>query len=229
VWVADALGQHSETPPHGSQFSPLDLYLMGVALPEEVEPFQLLRNATVPGLDCQGQPVSAASPPQTCASVEASGQPARVAIDDILAVEGPRQPAASRSARSLSALVIVLDGTPAPFDAAMCREFAGVLAQRFSDFRAATADRLQLEPARAGQGDCDETAWTPPVQPPASGSESGGCSVGGIAARPGSMAFSHRSVRRPAGPGEGSALLLVLLGLAIRASKARRARLESPP
>ena len=215
VWVADELGQHSETPAHGSQFSSLDLYLMGVGLPEEVEPFQLLRDAAVPGRDCRGQPVSAASPPQTCASVEATGQPAPVAIEDILAVEGPRQPPASHTARSLSALVIVLDGSPAPFDAATCREFSAVLAQRFAGFRAATAGRLQLEPALAGQGDCAQTAWTPPAPPPSPGSDSGGCGVS--------------SVRRPVGALAGAAWpLLALLGLAIRASKARKARLQSP-
>jgi len=229
VWVPDDLGQHSETPAHGSQFSPLDLYLMGVGLPEEVQPFQLLRNARVPGLDCRGKPVSAASPPQSCVSLEATGQPSRIAIEDILAVEGPRQPAPSHAARGLSALVIVLDGMPAPFDAATCREFSSVLAQRFADFRAATVGRLQLEPALAGQGDCDETAWTPPAPPPSSSSASGGCSVS-VGARPGSGESSQNSVRRPAGALEGSALpLLALLGLAIRASKARRARLQSPP
>jgi hypothetical protein len=225
VWIADELGQHSETPAHGSRFSPLDLYLMGVGLPAEVEPFQLLRNARVPGLDCRGKPVSAVSPPQTCASVEAMGQPVSIAIEDILAVEGPRQPPASHAVRRLSALVIVLDGTRAPFDAASCHEFAGVLAQRFADFRAATADRLQLEPALAGQGDCDEAAWTPPAPPPSSSSEPGGCSVSAAGAT-----SRRRSVRRPAGTGAVGALtLLVLLVLAIRASKAHRARLQSPP
>lgn len=177
VWVADELGQHSETPPHGSQFSPLDLYLMGVGLPEEVAPFQLLREPEVAGNDCRGQPVSAASPPQTCASVEATGQPATIAIEDVLAVEGPREPPASHAARSLSALVIVLDGTPEPFDAATCREFSAVLGQRFADFRAATADRLQLQPALAGQGDCDETAWAPPAPPPSASRAAGNCQL----------------------------------------------------
>jgi hypothetical protein len=219
VWVADELGQHSETPSHGSQFSPLDLYLMGVGLPEEVEPFQLLRDPQVSGLDCRGQPLSAASPPQTCGSMELKGRPARVAIEDILAVEGPRQPPASHAVRSLNALVIVLDGMPAPFDSATCREFSAVLAQRFADFRAATAGRLQLEPALAGQGDCDETAWMPPAAPPSSSSGAGGCSLHRVGAG---------SVRRPAGVGEGGVgTLLALLGFAIRASKARRARLQS--
>jgi hypothetical protein len=125
--------------------------------------------------------------------------------------------------------VIVLDGMPAPFDAATCREFSAVLAQRFADFRAATAGRLQLQPALAGQGDCDETAWTPPAPPPSSRSESGGCSVS-AGARPGGGTSAQNSVRRPAGALAGNALpLLALLALAIRASKARRARLESPP
>jgi len=163
LWVPDVLGQHSETPPHGSQFSPLDLYLMGVGLPEEVEPFELLRDVTLTGLDCRGQVVSASSPPQTCGSLQAAGEATRISIDDILAVEGPRVPAASHDLQHRSALVIVLEGNASPFDADTCRELAAQLATRFRDFAQATAGRLQLEQALTSGGDCAAAEWSRPA------------------------------------------------------------------
>src|SRR5688572_19494863 len=66
MWVPEASGWRSQTPPHASEFSWLDLYLMGVALPEEVGPFELLLEPEIGGLDCRGRPVTSSSPPQAC-------------------------------------------------------------------------------------------------------------------------------------------------------------------
>jgi hypothetical protein len=184
-WVPDALGQHSETPPHGSRFSPLDLYLMGVGLPEEVEPFALLRHPSASGLDCRGQSIRAASPPQTCGSRAVTGQVSQISIADILAVEGPREPAASHDAQSRSVLVILLDASAAPLDADTCQELSAVLATRFRDFAGATAGRMQLQQVLAGDGDCAAAEWSLPArlsEPP--GEAARGCTLASRARGP---------------------------------------------
>jgi hypothetical protein len=220
LWVQDPSGQHSETPLHGSQFSALDLYLMGVGLPEEVEPFELLRDTAVTGLDCRGRQVSAASPPQTCQSIQVSGQATRISLADILAVEGPRDPPASHDPRSLSALVVVLDGTGAAFSADDCRELAAVLHTRFLDFEQATLGRLRLDPTLSEGGDCDAPEWSqsPPAATPVARSSADGCDI----------SATGLSVRRPVElPGAAVLGLCALLGLVIRASKAPGAGLGS--
>jgi hypothetical protein len=184
LWVSDGAGQHSETPLHGSQFSPLDAYLMGVGLPEEVQPFQLLRHPEVNGVDCRGQPVSAASPPQTCQSIEVTGEAARLSIDDILAVEGPRDPPPSLTPRSVTALVLVVDSPRAAFGSDACRELSGVLATRFGDFERATLGRLRLEQLLEGAGDCAAEEWQVPVASVSDEREvAHGCEVHGMGSR----------------------------------------------
>lgn len=162
VWVSDAGAEHTETPRHPSQYSPLDLYLMGAALPEEVPDFTLLRNATLPdsALDCRGQPLTPASPPQTCDSLAVQAQVATLQLGDVLDVEGARDPAPSTEPRSTSLLVLVLESSDTRFDATDCRDLSAALAVRRADFERATWGRRSLESVLDDAAGCTARAWS---------------------------------------------------------------------
>ncbi|MEY2930739.1 MAG: hypothetical protein RL033_1488 [Pseudomonadota bacterium] len=225
VWRGDESGWHSQTPPHGSQFSSLDLYLMGVATPAEVEPFELLLQPSTSALDCRGRPVTSASPPQGCQSIDLQAQPAQLTIDAILAREGPREPAARTAPRSVSVLALVLDSAQFPLGPSDCRELGSVLGQRFSEFEQGTRGRLRLSPVLSAAADCDAAEWSVAPAPAraAPAAAGGGCE----------LSLGALSFRAPA-PGPAAlrwALWSVpLLGLcrrAIRALKAGGAGLRS--
>ncbi|MEY4549476.1 MAG: hypothetical protein RL685_5671 [Pseudomonadota bacterium] len=226
VWLGDESGWHSQTPLHGSQFSSLDLYLMGVATPAEVEPFELLLQPSTSALDCRGRPVTSASPPQSCQSIDLQAQRAQLTIDSILAREGPREPAASTAPRSVSVLALVLDSAQFPLGPSDCRELGSVLGQRFTEFEQATRGRLRLSPVLSAAADCDAAEWSVAPAPvrAAPAAARGGCAV------------SLGALGLRAAPAPGPAALrwalwsLPLLGLcrrAIGAFKARGAGLRS--
>ncbi len=223
VWLPDESGWSSQTPAHGSQFSWLDLYLMGVATPAEVEPFQLLLEPSTSHLDCRGRPVTSASPPQTCGSAHVQAEGVQLTIDAILAREGQREPPASTTPREVSVLALVLDSAQHPFGPADCRELGAVLGQRFAEFSAGTRGRLELLPVLAADADCDAEEWSvAPLPARATAAAGGGCALnsgGSLAARPGPLSWA-------------ALWCLALLGLgrrAIRASNARAPRLRSRP
>jgi hypothetical protein len=72
-----------------SQYSRLDLYLMGFARPEEVAPFFIVRNGSGTS-NLLPQPITNESPPQV--NVTITGERRNVRLDDIIQVEGNRLP-----------------------------------------------------------------------------------------------------------------------------------------
>lgn len=220
VWVPGEAGWHSQTPAHGSEFSWLDLYLMGVATPAEVPPFDLLREPSTSGVDCRGRAVTSSSPPQACEPLLVQAQRVPLTIDAILAREGPREPAASTAPRSVSVLALVLDSAQFPFGPDDCRELGGVLEQRFAEFSRGTRGRLSLSPVLSTAADCSEPEWSVAPQPLRASSPGGrGCALSaraGSAPRPGVLCWAL-----------GCLALLGLVRRAIRASNARGAGLRS--
>lgn len=180
VWLPGADGWLSQTPPHGSEFSWLDLYLMGVATPEEVGPFELLLRPSTSAVDCRGRPVTSASPPQACQPLLVQAERVQLTIDAILAREGPREPAASTAPREVSVLALVLDSAQFPFGPADCRELGGVLEQRFAEFAQATRGRLALSAVLPAAADCDAPEWSVAPVPASAASPAGerGCALG---------------------------------------------------
>lgn len=221
VWVPGESGWVSQTPPHGSDFSWLDLYLMGVATPAEVGPFGLLREPRSSAVDCRGRALAPSSPPQSCEPVEVQGERVELSIDAILAREGPREPAASSAAREVSVLALVLDSAQFPFGPSDCHELGGVLAQRFADFSRGTRGRLSLRPVLPAAADCDAPEWSVAPAPALASAPAGG--------RGCALSASAASAQGPAALCWGLGYL-VFLGLgrrAIRASKAGGAGLRS--
>ena len=78
-------------------FSYLDLYLMGLAGPEEVPDFFILRNLTPAGNDPNGKPIFKADR-------------TKVTIQDVIAAEGPRVPDVDHSQRAFNTGMVVVVG-----------------------------------------------------------------------------------------------------------------------
>jgi hypothetical protein len=76
-------------------FSYLDLYLMGLISPAEVPDFFLLKNLVAAGKDANGHPIFKADR-------------TKVAIQDVIAVEGPRSPDVDHSQRKFNTGMVVV-------------------------------------------------------------------------------------------------------------------------
>jgi hypothetical protein len=76
-------------------YSYLDLYLMGLLAPNEVPDFFILRNLVPVGTDANGHPIFKADR-------------TKVAIQDVIAVEGPRMPDVDHSQRKFNTGMVVV-------------------------------------------------------------------------------------------------------------------------
>jgi hypothetical protein len=161
VWDAEDGGWQSATPRYPTSYSPLDLYLMGAASPEEVPILTLLQNPSLPAaaLDCRGNAISPASPPQGCAPLQISAEPTTLTLAQIQVVEGQRDPPPSNEPRKISLLVLVLPASDGGFDAQDCRDLSSSLLARRAGFEQATWGRLSLDSPLDGAGDCDSDEW----------------------------------------------------------------------
>jgi hypothetical protein len=78
-------------------FSPLELYLMGLAPAASVSPFWIIANPDVMGQrDNNGGPITRSSPPQAFGPsrpIEIRGTRVTYSIDDVILANGPRNPA----------------------------------------------------------------------------------------------------------------------------------------
>ena len=83
-------------------YSPLDLYLAGFYKPEEVPPFFLINN---PAIDKTQLPQD---------NVTVSGTKQVISVNDIIAAEGPRIPAADQSQKEFRLAFILLTGSGTP-------------------------------------------------------------------------------------------------------------------
>lgn len=79
-------------------FSPLDLYLMGFYKPEEVPPFFLIENAQIDKYQI------------TPENVTITGTRREVTIQDVIAAEGPRVPAAAQAQKEFRMAFVLLAG-----------------------------------------------------------------------------------------------------------------------
>lgn len=80
-------------------YSDLDLYLMGLKGPEEVRPFRVLVPEEGQELtDCRGARLDESSPPERCGELRLRAREREFSLAHVLAVEGPRDPAAREPA-----------------------------------------------------------------------------------------------------------------------------------
>jgi len=92
-------------------YSPLDRYLMGIATPEQVEPFFYIDTPDVgDARDARGARVNPASPPENAGQLRTfAGTRVDVTIEDVMAAAGSRRPSARNARREWRmATVLVL-------------------------------------------------------------------------------------------------------------------------
>lgn len=222
VWRATQSGRSSATPRYSTQFSPLDRYLMGVLPAAEVPPLELLVDPASEADDCAGNALGPASPPQTCGALELTADAVRVSIDDVIAAEGPRLPAAEATPRQVGVLVLMLQSRAEAWSASDCDVMARSLRERIGAFERASAGRVRLESvlAEVPGAALDDGSRCDAISRASSDAlsfEDGASS--GAEARSG-CALSHPSPRGSRG-GAGACLVVLLLGC--RAAARRRA------
>jgi hypothetical protein len=195
----------SETDTSNTDFSLLDLYLMGVAEAAEVEPSRLLRHVEAEGLanarDCRNAPLSASSPPARCEPLTLEAEPSLIAIEDIIAVEGERVPVAVPE-RTLDVLVLVLESEREPLSLESCQVLEQALSSNLADFERATRTRVRLNNVTGFRTSCESVS----VVPTLNGQR--GCSLAAVGARETTLPWSS---------------LLVLAGLCARRARCRKA------
>lgn len=186
VWTDLGAGVYqADTPLGPGTFSPLDLYAMGVLPAAQVGPQRLLRpGAAPPATDCLGGTLAAASPPQSCGPYQTPATPVSFTIDDVVAVEGERDPPAGAAPVTVDVAVMVLASGTKPLDVAGCQAMADAVPARIADFAMASGGRVLLNDIVPGGMDCVALAALTDL--PAGG---GGCAVAPGGCPPSAAAF----------------------------------------
>lgn len=112
-------------------WSYLDLYLMGLAAPSEVPDFFILRNLERVGEDANGNPIFRADR-------------TKVTIDDVIAVEGPREPDVDHSQRDFNTgMVLVVEHGKEP-SAELIEKVDGIRKQWMEYWAITTGHRSRM-------------------------------------------------------------------------------------
>lgn len=153
VWHEELLSERREfvTATNGtaSGYSDLDLYLMGLKGPEEVRPFRVL----VPEegqefTDCRGARLDESSPPERCGELRLRAREREYSLAEVLAVEGPRDPAARDPAAATEPVVVSVGfyffTSEGRWTREGCDHWQAEVASLETAFEAATGGRMTL-------------------------------------------------------------------------------------
>ncbi len=193
-------------------YSMLDLYLMGLAEPSEVPPAKLLVNAVPPNdvLDpFNGKKLSNVSFPNfTGKPVTVTATSVPVTVDDVIAANGTRLPAAKDAQKAFTlGIVLLVAANATEQDVATAEAALDPLSVKLAPaFERATRKRATMTViTQAPEADAGADAATPPPAPP---SDSGGCTTSGedggppvgalaLAAVAGALALNRARRRAP--------------------------------
>ena len=176
AWTDNGDGTFTAPPfdPSAVTYSPLDLYLMGLAPASDVPPFGLLHDVTVPAdaIDpFTGRGIGAASFPwQGPDPLTVTATREALTIDDVIAQNGARAPAFGTAPTSFTlGIVLVVPQALAGEDlAAVERDFAPFAASLAPSFARATGERGSLSVVTSSPAPPPAPVVTPPPdeQPP---------------------------------------------------------------
>jgi hypothetical protein len=172
--------------PKDVRYTMLDLYMMGLAGPSEVQPFGVLEGAVPPAgakdpftggaYSQQSFPWFGATPFTVTATRRA------LTINDIVAANGARSPATSTGTMKLGIVLMVSAGTAEADIAALEEKFDAVADTLAPAFHDATQNRGTLEVVTHGNDPVSDDGGTdgavaPPSDAPTTTAQSGGCAV----------------------------------------------------
>jgi hypothetical protein len=166
-WIDNDDGSFTtDTPPNAVVYHSLDLYLMGLLPPDQVEDTFVIRNPEPAGVDCFGFQLGRASVPQFCEPKKTlRGERKNFGVDDIIAVEGPRVPAWP-DAQDRFEVAFVLVATPGDAgDVRLLRALDDLLDRAVASYHEGTGGRADLVVVTGEQG--------------AFQGQGGGCMIGG--------------------------------------------------
>jgi hypothetical protein len=191
-WKDNGDGTFTALPQKPSEvaYSKLDLYLMGLADASEVAPFGVLENAVPPATPTDpftGKALAASSFPWFgSAPITVTATRRTITIDDVVATNGTRMPAASASPKSFKlgiALVVAANATDKDVAAAEA-VFDPIAASLAPAFARATGGRAQMDVVTLAAPDvpdagADDAGATPPSDdaPVTTTSSAGGCAT----------------------------------------------------
>lgn len=129
----------TQTDPRAYDYSDVDLYLMGLIPPAEVQPWFLISNPVVTGLtDIYGQPLAADSPPQIFDPQTVRGTRQDFTIQDLVTRLGTRSPAAGRAPTRWRVVFVMLASQDDPLSAAQKTQFETMVDMYAEGFRTGT-------------------------------------------------------------------------------------------
>ncbi|MFO0551965.1 MAG: hypothetical protein U0271_26505 [Polyangiaceae bacterium] len=193
VWVDNGDGTFTtaHADPGTLRYSMLDLYLMGLATPDEVAPFSVLEPTQIPNTPTDpfwGGAYAAHSLPwfDVADTMTVTATRRTLTIDDVIATNGARSPAPStKTSFTLGVVLVVAPETTDDEIAAFSAEFEPFAASLAPAFEDATSGRATMElvsddePAMGGAGGAGGGAG---AGGDAASGGAGGAAAGGAAA-----------------------------------------------
>jgi hypothetical protein len=127
-------------------FSPLDMYLMGLIPPAEVPAMFAISSPNVMMQhDMFGDVINRASPPQIFDPIAVSGTRVDITIDEIVARNGTRMPAAGSSPTRWRAVFVMLASQPRPLNENQRVAFEEMVDDYALGFKQGVGDRAELD------------------------------------------------------------------------------------
>jgi len=162
AWIDNGDGTFTtDTPPNNLFYHPLDLYLMGLVPADDVEGTFVIRNPGGGGLDCFGFPLGPGSVPQFCEPQKTvMGERHDFGVADIVAVEGPREPAwpDAPDRFEIAFVLLALPGDERSAD--LLFAFDDLVGRLVDGFHAGTGGRAELVLVTGQKGGLDDLGET---------------------------------------------------------------------
>lgn len=154
AWIDNGDGSFTTaTPPNHLAFHSLDLYLMGLIPPDEAERTYLIREPRGGGVDCFGFLLRAASPPQFCGERTVMGERHDFGVEDIIAVEGSRDPAWPDAPSAFDVAFVLVAAPGDAQDADLLGGFDMLVRRAVAGFSEGTGHRAELIVMTDAEGD----------------------------------------------------------------------------
>ena len=152
AWLDGTSGTTFASQTHQSSYGyhPLDLYLMGLVPPAQVEPFWFIEQPDLSALGGFGRRISKETGPLYDRQVTIGGVKKAVTIEDVIRAEGNRNPTSARAPKNFKIAFVFMVRRSQQNDRALMDHFDTVLDDVVGGWERATGNRASLEVVSAG-------------------------------------------------------------------------------